>query len=494
MKKLLFIAVLLGAVSGLLAQDENDALLFSQTNWSGTARFMGAGGALGAIGGDFSAVSTNPASLGLYKKMEFTFTPMVVNVLQTTNEYNNQDVKTNRVRFSLAGTSAVIPLSIGGENSKWQKIQLAFGYNRIQDYNKFYNAVGMSNGSSITDYFANLANGIDYTKIGDYGTSMNPDATAAWQCYLIDPITENLYYGRAGNANLRQEHFYKSWGGNEEMSLSVGSNYDDQLYLGFSLGIPFINYHMTSEYTEEDVNDEVPDFEKAVVTDNLSVSAVGINGKLGVIYQPAQFVRLGVAVHTPTYYGNVRETLTRDFESIALNQDTTWVQCNESYENRMRYKLTTPLRVVGSVGFIIAKRAFVSAEYEFADYGMSNLTSSDSRDYRYDFKKENDNIAKKFKACHSVRLGCEFMVNDIFSLRAGYGYTSSPYKEDAKQGTRHTASCGLGIHGRLFFFDLAYVYSHTTNQYWFYTMDNLNPVSVKNNSHRIIATLGLKLR
>ena len=81
MKKVFILCASILLSVAAMAQNDIDAFRFSQVNWSGTARFMGAGGAFGSIGGDFSALATNPAAIGLYKKDEITFTPVVINAI-----------------------------------------------------------------------------------------------------------------------------------------------------------------------------------------------------------------------------------------------------------------------------------------------------------------------------------------------------------------------------------------------------------------------------
>lgn len=59
MKKIMIIGILLAGSLLAKAQNEVDALLFSQSVYQGTARSMAMGGAFGALGADFSALSTN---------------------------------------------------------------------------------------------------------------------------------------------------------------------------------------------------------------------------------------------------------------------------------------------------------------------------------------------------------------------------------------------------------------------------------------------------
>ena len=52
------------------AQNELDALRYSNTGTGGTARSYAMANAFGALGADLSAFHINPAGLGLYRKSE----------------------------------------------------------------------------------------------------------------------------------------------------------------------------------------------------------------------------------------------------------------------------------------------------------------------------------------------------------------------------------------------------------------------------------------
>ena len=57
------------------AQDLADALRYSWFQVNGTARAGAMGNAFGALGGDFTSVSINPAGIGLYRSGELALTP-----------------------------------------------------------------------------------------------------------------------------------------------------------------------------------------------------------------------------------------------------------------------------------------------------------------------------------------------------------------------------------------------------------------------------------
>ena len=415
---------------------------------------------------------------------------MVITAYKTNADYSGESSPSSRVRYSLTnfGTVFALPLNKGVENpvSKWRMTQFGFGYNRIMDFNNLTYASGMSNGNSIATAFMNAANGVGYG-------SLEGDALCAWNTWLIDTIPGegSQYQEFLSGHSLRQSNYVKTSGGIDELAFSFGGNYDDKLFLGLTVGVPVLDYTNEAEYVEEDENDAVKSFDKLNMYDKMHTSGVGVNAKIGVIYQPVSFLRIGAAFHTPTYYGSMKENFEREVATSYSFENQT-EKYEYSYDNISKYKLGTPLRAIGSIGFLIAKRAFISAEYEFTDYGMATLYSSDNLRYRYNFTEENLEISKKYRSCHSIRVGGEFTVTNFFLVRLGYGYSTSPFKEGANDGSAHTASGGIGFRGKIFFCDFAYQFRHYNQNYWFYPSETLDPVTTTNNSHRFVATLGVK--
>ena len=72
MKKIVSLAVFTLAMLPAAAQDtyENARLLGADLN--GTARYVGMGGALDALGADISTIGTNPAAIGVFRHSDST--------------------------------------------------------------------------------------------------------------------------------------------------------------------------------------------------------------------------------------------------------------------------------------------------------------------------------------------------------------------------------------------------------------------------------------
>ena len=499
MKKLLSSILIISLFCTVMAQGDYEAFRFSQIEYQGTARYMGAGGAFSATGGEFSALNVNPAAIGLYKRHEVTLTPLSIAFTNNSSSYYGNTSSTMKAKYTVPQCGLVISNHI--ENSNWNYWHFGFGYNRIMDYNNTFRANGIVS-NSIVNTILPHANGTPYS-------ALTGDASLAWSTWLIDTIpgTNNLYYSPFENAKLEHDAVVKTSGAMDEISFSFGGNYSDKLFVGATIGVPVLDYKEVISYAET-ASDEVTlshgirSFQTNSTQQN---SGGGINLKLGLIYQPVNFLRVGASFQTPTYFWRIRDSYNRNMISYYTNGNNsdTW-----SYDNGYRFSLTTPLKFNVSAAFLIKKRAFISAEYDFIDYSMSKLYADD-----YSFDTENQTIDNKFGICHTVKLGAEVNVTSKFLLRAGYNYKTSPYKNFASSfnGSTHYGSVGFGIRTKYVFFDMAYVMKYGKDSFWLYPDNNsqnmgeyedlihnpgsdayLSAISTKGISHRIVATIGCK--
>ncbi len=479
MKRLFLAAILLLGVTALsVAQNDIDAFRFSQSDYEGTARFMGAGGAFSAVGAEFSALNVNPAAIGLYKKSEITFTPLVISIYNDNALYNGHNSRTSNVKYSLANAGGAFRIGLNQENG-WKAIQLGFGYNRTYDYNNIYRIEGPSyNNSRINPVLAGMQ--------GKYLNQLTDEEYWFWNSWLADTMYGgNHYFSDFASHTKSQKLVVESSGANDEMNISLGANYNDQIFIGATIGVPVIKYDEKTKYIETS-DETMTGINSFDITENLRVRTTGVNLKLGIIYQPVDFVRVGAAFHTPSYFGRVKNTY-----STTMSCDFTQDPDPKSYESAIysfNYTLTTPLRAIGSVAFLIKKRAFVSAEYEFTSMGMARMSSND-----YSFDEENEAIQDKYGACHTVRVGGEVYITNNFLLRAGYNFKSSAYRKTVNNSNAmHTATAGIGFRSKYFFCDFAYVFKTKTENFWMYDSDFVDPASLKTNTHRVVATIGCK--
>ena len=279
-------------------------------------------------------------------------------------------------------------------------------------------------------------------------------------------------------------------GGISEWNFSIGANYNNLVYLGGSIGINSLRYLEESLYSEEDKDNIIPVLNNYTLQQDVTTTGTGVNLKLGIIVRPAEWIRMGVSIHSPTLYSNMHDDYKNSISSSLENIPTSR---QESPDGSYDYTLVTPLKATGSVAFIIAKTGLISADYELVDYSGSRFDATDAS-----FSEVNDAIRSKYKANGNLRIGGEYRWNAI-SFRAGYGLYGSPFNTSEKtKGSDYSKtylSGGLGIRDRNYFIDLGYVYSQSNEYYQPYTLQNNVVVAGSKNdvvNHNFVVTFGVK--
>lgn len=272
-----------------------------------------------------------------------------------------------------------------------------------------------------------------------------------------------------------------------EWVITMGGNYNDKLYIGATLGFPFLKYSDETSYKEVALASDIAfdQFRQFTYNENLTTEGSGFNFKFGLIFKPVDFIRIGAAIHTPTYFYDMKDTYTSSVKSKFDNGD---VYQEDSPEGKYNYKLTTPMRAIGSLAFIIGKIGLISADYEFVDYSEARFRSGDAGVY-FDV---NDAIMNKYTSASNIRLGTEWRVNQ-FNFRGGYAMYGNPFKSGYYDASRTSYTVGLGIKDVDYFLDFAYVLTQGKEDYYLYgTNVPLNPAKNTLTSSTFIMTLGFR--
>ncbi|MFO8130320.1 MAG: hypothetical protein R6T99_10515 [Bacteroidales bacterium] len=488
-QKLIATALFIIAIFSLNAQTAMDALRYSRLETGGTARFMALNGAFGALGADFSTLSTNPAGIGLYKTSEFTITPSVY-AGGTESVFNGTTGEEARVNFNLGNAGMIFTKDMTGRNDKngWKYAQFGVGLNRLNDFNNRVNLRGFNPESSILDVYTQYANDhhltypeIEEDRFYEYAYDLNP----AWWTYLLDTDPDDttqftnpvLVPGSNTNLNINR------WGSMNEWVFTFGGNYNDVLYIGASLGIPYIRYFEEYSYSESLESDD-NDLRRFHIDRELETKGTGFNVKFGLIARPLNWLRIGGAIHSPTYYSNMKDRNIVRFESRFATPDqdgnTSYSRSNSwSYD----YEMTTPFRAMGSIAFVIGPYGLLSGEYEYVDYSMAKM---------HNLPWVNDDIRQGYTATHNFKAGTEWRYN-IFSFRAGYAYYDSPYQEGVNDAAINSFSGGLGLRFPGYFIDFTYVHSSHSEDYYLYAYGPYEARAQQDvRKQRFMLTLGTK--
>lgn len=467
MKKIVVFILSVCAFVGAKAQSEDFPLFFSQLGLEGTANYMSRAGAIGAIGGDIMSANYNPAGLGIYRVAEMTFSAGL-NFANASAFTNDLGLKDDKTKLTFGNFGIVLPIKV---DDSWLKyIQFSVGINRLKT---FSNNIAMSrdilNNSFVDQVVMN--------DIIEYQDIENEFIRAG----VVDLDTNTMTISslfEAGTFNQFQRIQYS--GSVNEFSLSWSANIRDVLYFGLTAGIPFADMTTLTTITESKLDANGESLATYTNTKQQDLTSVGVNLKLGAIFKPISPLRLGVAVHTPTYY-----SVTDDFSAIVQYDNTAG-----SIAPTFFYGIQTPFRFLANAAVVLGDISSsivgsISADYEYADYSMMRFDFTEDIVGEYKF---NTSIEDIFRPAHTFRLGGEVKFGP-FALRAGYAMQGNPYVEVQNDASINYTTFGFGYRKSKVGFDLAYVHSMGDSKYYWYDGTETNMTEI----HNIIqATLVLK--
>ncbi len=486
-----------------------DALRFSQTFTGGSARIQALGGTNVALGADVTAISSNPAGLGLYNRSEISITPGF-SVAYTNSTFNGNPTGNQTPFGQLANTGLVINNTKGGVGG-WLGGSFGFSVNKINDFNNEFRYGGQNGQNSIVDYFLESANGFPAGNFPAPGEATDL-TTLAYYTYLIGPwdVIDPAYPDDAYFSDItsflrpvvRQQEVVKTRGGQYQWSLSYGGNLADILYLGFGLGIVSLNYEALKTYSEAefDYSAEDPTYNpvnRIDLEESLKIKGTGFNGTFGFILRPVSFFRLGATITSPTFY-NLNDTynasLAADWNNFfyedIVGGDTTlnYVVAN-TMEVASGYSLSTPFKASAGIAFIFGKVGFISADIDYLDYSKAWLNASG-----FSMDADNNYIRNNFSEAVNLKAGAEIRLGTV-RLRGGYALNQVPVTADLNyRGNSQRLSLGVGLHLESFYADLAVINHLITSAYTPYVLnDNAQPViDLKTSIFSSLLTLGYK--
>jgi len=347
-------------------------LKFSTNDYSGTARFTAMSGAFGALGGDFSSVSINPAGLGVFRNTELMFSPALT-YNKSSAAYLNTVTEDNKYRMGINNIGLVSAYDLEDSDTRWVNVNFAVGYNKKNNFNQNILFAG-NNDQSIMEYF--VANAQD---AGSVNNLEGMYELLLYNTYLINYDTiNNEFWSQVTDEkdlypdqfNMNKQKSIQSEGSIGEFNFSFGANYAHKLYLGFSIDINTIHFTETASHYEYETNEsDILDFSSMRFQEEIKTNGAGFSLKVGAIYRPFDFLRIGGALHLPTFY-KLEENYSTRVDAYFDNGDNYW---QESTAQTYEYDLTSPLRAIGSIGFQLGKVGLVDVDYEYVDYSTIKL-------------------------------------------------------------------------------------------------------------------------
>ena len=491
MKKIFFSACLLSLfMAHAHAQEtyENTKLIDNDLN--GTARYVGMGGAMEALGADISVINSNPAGIGLFRRSSGSVSFGLVSQDGASSfKYGN---KTN-ASFDQAG------FVYSMRDGRRTFINFGFNYHKSKNFDYILNAASGLNGASQhkLSYMKALANenNLDKTSSGWRGKfAYTSQLDNLYYNTLMMTSSDGFFYNDAS----RYEFGRAETGYIGEYDFNFSTNVNDRVYLGVTVGIHDVHYTGHSLYNEALVNLNNQTVGDITVNDERRITGTGYNASFGIILRPvdASPFRIGLSVTTPTWYDLKTSNYTYLINNTKadgggkLQGDYPNYTTGESYE----FKLFTPWKFGVSLGHTVGNYLALGASYEYADYSRLDTRVNDGYDvdywgdvYEHSSSDEpmNRHTRETLKAVSTLKIGAEAKVMPNLAVRAGYNYVSPMFKKEGyKDGNidsygsnyssatdytnweatnRYTVGVGYTL-GKMSF-DLAYQYAQTNGKF-----------------------------
>ncbi len=424
----------------LQAQDvtiiRNSVDVYSATPLTGSAKFNAMAGSMGALGGDLSAINTNPASVGVFITGNISGT-LAVNNSKTTSSFSNAANSYKLNNADLGQLGGVVVFETSG-NTPWKFVNFGVNYTN----------------QNLEEYIETPAN--SSYKFQD---SNLVDANG-------NPVTGTF---------TSLGHAYDRTGNLTNMNIAFGGNYDNKFYVGGSLnfkGATIEQYDSSRLSLDVDNNNSyVLNKQGTPYTEDsngFSVSA-GIIGKIN------NNIRLGASIESPTWW-----TQYRTYSEV--NEDNLGYYFDYYDEDR---KFTSPMKATLSGAFVMNKNFALNVDYSLG------LTKPKYKVQGSAETQLNDFFQSEYKNLSELRVGGEYRYNN-FRLRGGYGISNSPFEkranfDDLYVGKRETLGVGFGFDFKSFYVDAAYnkITTNSTNVYgdgYYYSLANNGDVEFFTNN------------
>jgi hypothetical protein len=523
------------------AQETYENANLTSTDLNGTARYVGMGGAMEALGADVSTIGSNPAGIGLFRRSQLSVSG---GLLMQSNGKEYGDGKKTNASFDQIGFVYTTRASRGSN------LNFGFNYTKGKNFDFLLNASGkLGNGSQNNQSYLKHVlgsenyGGFDVRKKDDaYIGFASPQANfVSWTWNQLDYLYFNTLLPDATTAGKFNNYLADSYTFDKASTGYVG-NYDfnisgsiqDQFYFGLTFGLKDVHYDSESRYNER-LSNGVGDVS---VLDIRRITGTGFDITAGIIVRPiaSSPFRIGAYVKTPTWYDLTTSNVTRIDRNTNTGGKNDWGEVPNSYD----YKLWTPWKFGLSLGHTVGNYLALGLTYEFEDHSTLDSRINDGgyyNDYYGTYyetssadKSMNKHTRQALKGVSTLKMGAEYKPTSNLALRLGYNYISPKYNKDAQKdptivspGSAYSSSTdfvnwdstnrftfGIGYQINKFNVDLAYQYSMQKGTFYPFSTMNFSihdtatgnttsysnqavGAKVDNNRGQLLLTVGYRL-
>ena len=299
-----------------VSQTVNDINYFLGGELNGTARYNSMAGAFGALGGDLTSISINPAGSSVYLYSEIGGTLSFNNKTVEGTYYGNSVSKTDNNQ-KLDQVGAVLVFNNSNTESSWTRLSAGINSHIVSKFNQNSRLYGSSS-NGIDNYFLYFSDGLTFENLPLYDGETVPEvyrvlgeengfaaqqAFLGYQAYIINPFNfvddETKYYSNLEYGNLDHGLDILSKGLHRKTTLNFSALYSDLIHLGFNLNFHKLEYHSDQSFFESNHYIDSPVYNIGF-KNGISSFGNGFSGQFGAIMKLKK-LRLGFSYDSPQY-------------------------------------------------------------------------------------------------------------------------------------------------------------------------------------------------
>ena len=506
MKRLIVLIIMVLSNTVIHSQGISDALRYFKENQQGTARFQAMSGAFGALGGDFSAINVNPAGAAVFVNNQVSFT-LSNSAIRNNSNYIGSATSTKNSNFDLNQAGVVFVFNDYNPKNDWKKLALSINYENVNNFDNALFSTGRNN-NSIDQYFLSYANpniGQGGIFLGTLQNSRYEDlnykdqqAFLGYNGYIINPtdpsdLNNDTYITNVPTGSgFNHQNYVESTGYIGKLNFNIATQYKDKFYFGLNLNSHFTDFRQSTRFYESNSNSTESGVRTIRFDNDLYTYGSGFSFQLGAIAKITTEFRAGLTYQSPTWY--------RLFDELQQNLTTTGFNYGNPPNPNLSsttpdsniiiiyqpYSLRVPGKWTGSLAYVFGKKGLISLDYTHRDYSNTLFTP------RNEFQTSNQILGNTLATAGELRIGGEYKI-EAWSLRAGYRFEQSPYKNKNTMGDLTGYSSGIGYNFGSTKVDLSYSTSKRDSQNSFFNQGFTDGALINTTTNTITATLLFEL-
>ncbi|MBN1351375.1 outer membrane protein transport protein [candidate division KSB1 bacterium] len=466
-------------ISPAFSQEE---IFYMGNEYGINARAMGMGNTRICTAEDFSAAFSNPAALGMVRRMELqgSFSHLKIQDQALFLGKATTDSK-NSTKLNTLGFVFPVPTYRGS-------LVFSIGFARLRDYE-----------SSLKMQAFNPQHS-SYRPILD---EIYPDIYTYYDSTLQDYV--DYFIDTTIDDSVFQKETLISSGGLKAWTVSGALEVQKDIFLGASINVWSGSEEHTLTFVEEDQNEyyqaadtsitedgiviyDYNDFKSLESMQKINSEFNAINLKIGLLYRMNQFMKLGLTVESPKTF-TIKEKW--EDESTVNFDDGSYAEPSPNpYSGESEYKIQEPY-IFGFGASASLLNFTLAGDVELVDWSQAKFLT-DSPIYGETKDRVNTRIKENFTTVTNVHLGGEFSIPFLNTkIRAGYANRPSIFKDARDDEHKKYLSLGASLLlDKQMMLDFGWSHGWWTD----YSFDSLTNVEAKEQKevNRLLATCSIR--